>query len=95
MNPDKVAARTSLALPGTSAQCTVVAAAIHDCLIRLGYSPRATLLRSADQFLFHARTYVGPHPVDPADALVDLEPFVPLAATALGLEADGSLSDQP
>jgi hypothetical protein len=71
----EAAARLSLALPGTSAQCTVVSAAIHGCLRSMGFPARIVLLGSADQFMFHARAYVGSHPVDPADALVDLEPF--------------------
>lgn len=71
----EAAARLSLALPGTSAQCTVVSAAIHDCLRSMGFPARIVLLGSADQFMFHARAYVGLHPVDPADALVDLESF--------------------
>jgi hypothetical protein len=73
------AARLSLALPGTSAQCTVVSAAIHDCLKGLGFPARIVLLGSADQFMFHARAYVGQHPVDPAATLVDLEPLKPLS----------------
>jgi hypothetical protein len=71
----ETAARLSLALPGTSAQCTMVSAAIHDCLHSMGFPARIVVLGAADQFMFHARAYVGPHAVDPADALVDLEPF--------------------
>lgn len=71
----EAAARLSLAIPGTSAQCTVVSAAIHDCLHNLGFPVRVVLLGSADQFIFHARAYVGEHPIDPADALLDLEPL--------------------
>ena len=76
----EAAARFSLALPGTSAQCTVVSAAIHDCLKSLGFPARVVLLGSADQFMFHARVYVGQHAIDPADALVDLEPFQPVSS---------------
>ena len=71
----EASARTSLGLPGTSAQCTVVAAAVRDCLSALGYPARVVLLGSADQLMFHARTYVGGHGVDPADVLIDLTPF--------------------
>ncbi len=76
----EAAARLSLALPGTSAQCTVVSAAIHDCLQGMGLPARVVLLGSADQFMFHARVYVGQHAVDPADALVDLDSFQPLSS---------------
>jgi len=76
----EAAARLSLAMPGTSAQCTVVSAAIHDCLQGMGFPARVVLLGSADQFMFHARAYVGQHAVDPADALVDLEPFRPVSS---------------
>lgn len=76
----EAASRLSLGLPGTSAQCTVVSAAIHDCLQGMGFPARVVLLGSADQFMFHARAYVGQHAVDPADALVDLEPFQPVSS---------------
>src|SRR5579871_5911232 len=46
----EAAARLSLALPGTSAQCTVVSAAIYECLQGMGFPAHIVLLGSADQF---------------------------------------------
>ncbi len=76
----EAAARISFALPFTSRQCTVVALAIHDCLVSRGFKSRIAVVVGTGQILMHSQAMVGRHVVDPGDTVVEASELVPLSA---------------
>jgi hypothetical protein len=74
----EAASRVALALPLSSRQCTVVAAATCELLIRQGYAAALKVHVSDGRLLMHARASVGAHTVEPDPTFIDIPETFPV-----------------
>jgi hypothetical protein len=92
----EAATRQALAIPGTSAVCTVVALATYELLRDRGYPTRVLLLAEPEQVLAHAAACVGRHRIEPGTsdlALVPLDVLQPLSKSVRSHEPRSPLTE--